>query len=184
MLSEKMKHALNEQVNAELYSSYLYLSMAAYFTKANLQGFTRWMEVQALEELTHAMKFFNFIGERGGQVTLTPIDGPATSWKSPLAAFEAVYQHEVKVTNLIHKLVDLAIKEKDHASNNFLQWFVSEQVEEETSADAIVQKLKLVGKDGGGLFMLDQELGQRVFTPPLGTTILAGGAGAGAAKKA
>ena len=181
MLSENMKNALNEQVNAELYSSYLYLSMCSYYKKISLEGFARWMEVQALEELSHAMKFFDFISERGGKVDLKTIDGPPTSWDSPLAVFEHVYEHEVKVTGLIHRLADLAIEERDHATSNCLQWFISEQVEEETSADAIVQKLKLVGKDGGGLFMLDQELAQRVFTPLPGTTILAG---AGAAKKA
>ncbi len=183
MLKERMKNALIEQVNAELYSSYLYLSMGAWFKKINLEGFARWMQVQALEELTHAMKFFSFISERGEHAVLKPIGGPPVSWESPLAAFEHVYEHEVKVTGLIHGLVDLAIEEKDHATANFLQWFVSEQVEEETSADAVVQKLKLIGKDGGGLFMIDQELAQRVFNLPPGTTIV-GGAAAGAAKKA
>lgn len=174
MLSADMEQALNEQLNAELYSSYLYLSMAAYFTGLGLNGFSRWMEVQALEELTHAMKFHGFINERRGTVTLKPIDGPPTHWESPPNAFEEAYRHEQKVTGLIHDLVDLAIKERDHASNNFLQWFVSEQVEEEASTDEVVQKLKLVGEAQGGLFMLDQELGQRIFSVPAGTTIVAG----------
>jgi ferritin len=176
MLSEKVKNALNEQVNAELYSSYLYLSMASYFKKINLAGFATWMEVQALEELTHAVKFFNFISGRGEQVKLKAIDGPPTSWDSPLAVFEEVYRHEVKVTGLIHHLVDITMEERDHATANFLQWFVTEQVEEEESADNVVQKLKLIGGEGGGLFLVDQELGARVFTPPPGTTILAGAA--------
>ncbi len=180
MLKDAIKNALNEQVNAELYSSYLYLSMCSYFKKINLEGFATWMEVQALEEMTHAMKFFNFISERGEQVKLTKIDGPETSWASPLAAFEAVYAHEVKVTGLINNLVDIAIEHKDHATANLLQWFIAEQVEEETSADAVVQKLKLVGNDGGGLLLIDQELGRRVFVPPPGTTIM-GGAGKGQA---
>ncbi len=178
-MNEKMCDALNEQINAELYSSYLYLSMASYCKRLNLEGFTRWMEVQALEELTHAMKFFNFVNERGGKVALKAIAGPPVSWDSPLSVFEAVYDHEVKVTGLIYELVNLATEAKDHATVNFLQWFITEQVEEETSADNIVQKLRLIGNDGGGLYLLDQELGRRVFTPLPGTTILAG-AGAGA----
>ncbi len=173
-MNEKIRNALNEQINAELYSSYLYLSMASYFKRINLDGFARWMEIQALEELTHAMKFFNFVNERGGKVDLKAIDGPQTSWESPLSAFEAVYEHEVKVTGLIYNLVNIGTEEKDHATTNFLQWFITEQVEEETSADSVVQKLKLIGGEGGGLFLLDQELGQRFFTPPPGTTILAG----------
>ena len=177
MLSAKMEQALNEQTNAELYSSYLYLSMASYFKKINLNGFARWMEVQALEELTHAMKFFDYIGERGDQAVMKPISGPPTTWDSPLAAFEEVFKHEQKVTSLINNLVNMAIEERDHATNNFLQWFVSEQIEEETSADDVVQKLRLV-QDGGGLFMLDQELGRRVFTLPPGTTIIGAGAAA------
>ncbi len=181
MLNEKVGTALNEQVNAELYSSYLYLSMCSYFKKINLEGFARWMEVQALEELTHAMKFFNFISERGNHVVLTPIDGPQTSWDSPLAVIEDVYRHELKVSGLINNLVNIAMEQKDHATVNFLQWFVGEQVEEETSADAIVQKLKLIGGEGGGLFLLDQELGRRVFVPPPGTTILAAAAAKGQA---
>ncbi|MGC8492944.1 MAG: ferritin [Syntrophobacteraceae bacterium] len=175
-MNEKMSNALNAQINAELYSSYLYLSMASYCKRLNLEGFTRWMEVQALEELSHAMKFFNFVNERGAKVELTTIEGPPTSWDAPLSVFEAVYNHELKVTGLIYDLVNLATEVKDHAVVNFLQWFVNEQVEEETSADNIVQKLKLIGSDGGGLYMLDQELARRVFTPLPGTTILAGAA--------
>jgi ferritin len=169
MIKDKIQDALNKQLNAELYSSYLYLSMAAYFESINLKGFANWMRVQAQEELMHAMKFYDFINERGGRVTLTPIDGPPTQWDSPLAVFEHVYQHEQKVTGLINNLVNLTISEADHATNNFLQWFVAEQVEEESSADEVVQKLKIAGDRGGGLFMLNQELGQRVFTPPATT---------------
>lgn len=176
MIKEKVKNALNEQVNAEFYSAYLYLSMSSYFKKINLAGFARWVEVQALEELTHATKIFNFICSRGEQVKLKAIDGPPTSWDTPLAVFEDVYNHEVKVTGLIHGLVDIAMEEKDHATDNFLQWFITEQVEEEESADNIVQKLKLIGGEGGGLFLLDQELGARVFTPLPGTTIIGGAA--------
>ena len=176
MISETMQKALNDQVNAELYSSYLYLSMAAYFKGINLNGFARWMEAQALEELTHAMKFYSFINERGGKVTLNSIEGPPSQWDSPLAVFENAYAHEQKVTGLINNLVDRAMEEKDHATNNFLQWFVSEQVEEEASADEVVQKLKLMGEAQGGLFMLDRELAQRTFTLPPNTTIVNTGA--------
>jgi len=166
MISKKMEEALNGQVNAELYSAYMYLSMESYFKSVNLNGFANWMRIQTQEEVMHGMKIYDFINERGGRVTLKAIEGPPIKWKSPLAVFEAVYAHEQKVTGLINKLVDLAIKEKDHATNTFLQWFVNEQVEEESSADAIVQQLKMMEKAPGGMFMLDRELGQRVFTPP------------------
>jgi ferritin len=166
MISKKMVDALNEQVNAELYSAYLYLAMEAYFHDAGLEGFARWMHVQTLEETTHAMKIFDFIVERGGRASLKAIDKPQATWKSPLEVFKAVCKHEQKVTGLINGLVDLAIKEKDHATNSFLKWFVDEQVEEEASADDVVRKLKLMAEAPGGLFMLDKELGARVFTPP------------------
>lgn len=166
MISKKMEGALNGQVNAELYSAYLYLSMESYFKSLNLNGFANWMRMQTQEEVAHAMKIYDFINERGGKVTLKAIEGPPTKWDCPLAVFEAVYVHEQKVTGLINDLVDLAIKEKDHATNSFLQWFVNEQVEEESSADEIVQQLKMMENAPGGMFMLDRELGQRVFTPP------------------
>ncbi|NLE38916.1 MAG: ferritin [Pirellulaceae bacterium] len=161
MLSTKMHEALNAQINAEYYSSYLYLSMAAHCQAINLTGFANWLRVQADEELIHALKFYDFILERGGRVTLGPIEAPASEWESPLAIFEATLAHEQYVTDRINKLVDLAIAESDHATNSFLQWFVNEQVEEEASADAVLQKLKLVAGAPGGLFMLDQEMAQR-----------------------
>jgi ferritin len=166
MISKKMQEALNGQINAELYSAYLYLSMEAYFKSENLPGFADWMRAQTQEELMHAMKIYDFLNERGGRVILKPIEEPQTQWNSPLAAFEAAYKHEQKVTALINDLVNLAIGEKDHATNGFLQWFVNEQVEEEASADEVVQKLKRLEKAPGGMFMIDQELGRRVFTPP------------------
>lgn len=166
MLNEKIQDAINKQLNAELYSSYLYLSMSAYFSSIELSGFANWMRVQAQEELMHSMKFYDYINERGGRVTLTEIAAPQTEWKSPEAVFDHVYKHEQKVTGLINDLVNLAIEEKDHATHNFLSWFVTEQVEEEASASDILQKVKLIGKDGSGLFMLDKELSTRVFTPP------------------
>lgn len=166
MINEKIQDAFNEQLNAELYSSYLYLSMAAYFQSVNLEGMANWMRCQAQEEILHAMKFYNFINERAGRVVLSGIEGPPVSWDSALAAFEDAYMHEQKVTGLINNLVDLAIQERDHAANAFLQWFVSEQVEEESSVDAVVHKLKLAGDQGSGLFMIDRELATRVFVMP------------------
>jgi ferritin len=166
MISKKMEEALNAQVNAEMYSAYLYLSMESFFKSLNLNGFANWMRVQTQEEMMHAMKIYDFINERNGRVLLKAIDGPPTKWDSPLAVFKAVLKHEQKVTGLINDLVDLAIKEKDHATNSFLQWFVNEQVEEEASADEMVQQLKMMEDAPGGMFMLDRELGQRVFTPP------------------
>jgi len=166
MLNNDMEKALNAQVNAEMYSAYLYLSMSAYFQSKSLGGFASWMRVQAQEEMVHAMKIYDFINERGGRVILELIEAPPTEWDSPLATMEAVYEHEQKVTGLINELVELALEKHDHATNIFLQWFVSEQVEEEDSANDVVEKIKLMGDARGGLFMLDRELGQRVFTPP------------------
>jgi ferritin len=166
MIGKKMQNAINGQVNAELYSAYLYLSMSAYFNSKNLPGFANWMKIQAQEEVSHAMKLYDFIEERMGRVILKAIDGPPAEWDSPLTAFQAVSKHEQKVTGLINKLVDQAIAENDHATRGFLQWFVDEQVEEEASADAIVQQLKLIKDAPGGLFMLDKELAQRVFKSP------------------
>jgi len=166
MLTPKMEAALNEQINAEYYSAYLYLSMAAYFDSINLPGFANWMRVQNEEETFHTMKFFDFVVERGNRVKLTAIEAPETEWDSPLAVFEATLAHEQHVTGLINKLVDLALSESDHATNNFLQWFVGEQVEEEATADGILQQLRLMKDAPGGLFMMDRELGQRTFTPP------------------
>lgn len=166
MLKEKMEKALNGQITEEYFSSYLYLSMASYFESINLQGFANWMRVQAQEEMIHAMKIFDFVIERGGRVVLEALNKPEKEWASPLAAFEAAYNHECHISECINNIVTLSLKENDHATNNTLQWFVAEQVEEEASADAVVQRLKLVGGDGAGLFMIDQELAKRVFTPP------------------
>jgi ferritin len=167
MLSNKIQDAFNKQVNAELFSSYLYLSMSAHFEAQNLKGMAQWMRLQAQEELQHALKFLDFINERGGRVLLTGLEGPKTEWGSPLEVFEETCEHEAKVTGLIHGLVDVAISDKDHAANTFLQWFVTEQVEEEATAQEIRDKLKLAGDNPVALFMIDQELGQR--TPPATT---------------
>ena len=166
MISKKMEKALNGQLNAELYSAYLYLSMAAYFESADLAGFANWMRVQVAEERFHAMKFYDYIIERGGRVILRPIEAPPSDWDRPLAVFEATLTHEQKVTGLINDLMDLAHKEKDNASEIFLQWFVNEQVEEEDNAGKVLGQLKLIKDDPQALFMMDKEMGQRVFTPP------------------
>jgi ferritin len=166
MLSPKIEDALNSQINAELYSSYLYLSMSAYCDSQNLAGMANWMRIQAQEEHTHAMKFFDFVNERDGRVLLTQIEAPKTEWTSPLNVFEETLAHEQKVTGLINGLVDLSLEEKDHASNTFLQWFVTEQVEEEATAKTILDKLKLIGDNPVALYMLDGELGQRALPSP------------------
>ncbi len=160
-MNSEIESAFNEQLNAELFSSYLYLSMAAHFESQNLKGMAHWMRMQAQEENMHGMKFFDFINERGGKVTLAKIKEPKTEWSSPLDVFEDTCAHESKVTGLINGLVDLSLSEKDHASNGFLQWFVTEQVEEEATAQEIRDKLKLIGDSPVVLFMIDQELGQR-----------------------
>ena len=166
MLDGKIEQGINDQINAELYSAYLYYSMAAYFEGLSLKGFSHWLRVQALEEMTHVQKFFAYLNDRGGRVVLMPIDAPPSDWQSPLSVFEEVYAHEVKVTGLINKLMDLVLAASDHASSSFLQWFVSEQVEEEATADEVLQKLKLVDKTEGGLFLLDQEMDRRTFALP------------------
>jgi ferritin len=166
MIDEKMEAALNGQINAELYSAYLYLSMEAFFHSKSLKGFARWMRVQALEEMTHADRIAAHVISRGGRVTLDSIGRPGSSWKSPADVFEHVLAHERKVTSLIHELVELAALRKDHAALTILQWFVTEQVEEEASAQEILEQLAMVAEDGRGLLMLDRELGARVFTPP------------------
>ncbi|NVM55408.1 MAG: ferritin [Candidatus Helarchaeota archaeon] len=166
MISKTLEEAINKQLNRELYSAYLYLSMAAYFESKGFSGFANWMRVQFQEETFHAMKFFDYVIGRGGRVTLLDIEAPPTKWGSLLDAFEYTYEHEQKVTGLINNLVKLATEENDYAAISMLQWYVNEQVEEEASASAIVDKLKMIGDAGSGLYMLDQELAQRVFTPP------------------
>lgn len=161
-MDKKIERAFNSHLNAEFFSSYLYLSMANYFTADNLEGMTTWMRIQVDEERLHAMKFIDFINNRGGRVVLEQIDKPESDWSSPLAAFEQALEHEKLITKKINDLVDLAVKENDHAAATFLQWFVNEQVEEEAAAQAIVVKLRLVKDNSMGLLMIDQQLGQRV----------------------
>ena len=166
MLDQKIQDTINDQMIFEMYSANIYLSMATWFDQKNLSGFASWMKVQYQEEMFHAMKFYGYINERGGQVLIEGIDAPPTEWASPLAVFENALEHERLVTSRINDIVALATEERDFATLNFLQWFVSEQVEEEANVDGVVQQLKLMQGAPGGLFMLDRELGQRVYTPP------------------
>ena len=156
-----MQDALNNQINEEFYSSYLYLSIAANFEEKKLKGFANWFKIQSQEEYGHAMKFYGFIVQTGGVVKLKQIEAPKTSWKSVMEAFKDTLAHEKKITGLIHKLVDLAMQSKDYATNNFLQWFVTEQVEEEATVEEILHKLEMIGDNKGGLYMLDREMGAR-----------------------
>lgn len=171
MLKASIEKAFNEQINAEMYSAYLYMSMAAWFEGLQLTGFAHWLKVQAQEEMTHALRFYNFIFERGGKVTLKAIKAPEVKWETPLAAFEAVLKHEYLVTSLINKLVALARKENDYAAENFLQWFVKEQVEEESGAEEVIGKIKLVNETPGGMFMLDKDMAARIFAMPIDVVI-------------
>ena len=169
MISKKMQEALNGQVAAEFYSAYLYLSMSAYLESIDLKGFANWMRVQYQEEVSHAEKIFDHVIERDGRAVVKAWEAPPAEWKSALDVFETAYKHEQKVTGLINGLVDIAVSEKDHATQIFLQWFVNEQVEEEASVKTIVQQLKLLGDSRAGLFQIDRELGQRTFVPPVDT---------------
>ena len=166
VINASIEKALNDQINAELYSSYLYYSMANYLEQLSLSGAAHWMRVQALEEMSHVSKLASYLNDRQGKVVLAAIAAPPTEWNTLLELFEETYSHETEVTALINSLLDLAIANSDHATVNLLQWFVSEQVEEEASADAIVQKLKLIDNAKSGLFMLDKELAARPFVLP------------------
>ena len=161
MIEKAMQDAMNEQINKELFSSYLYLSMAAYFEDKNLTGFGNWMRVQADEEREHAMKFYDFILDRGGRVYLKAIDAPKTDWNSNLEVAEEVAAHEAKVTASINDLYELALKEKDYPAQVMLQWFITEQVEEESNAAQVVADLKLIEERGTAVLMLDKQLGKR-----------------------
>jgi ferritin len=161
MLSAKMEKALNDQIREEMYSAYLYLSMAAWFKSQNLDGFSKWMIMQFKEEQMHAQKFFGYIHDRRGTVKLQALEAPPTEWKSALEAYEASFKHEQHITGRIKLLYDIAVEEKDRATQVFLDWFVSEQVEEENSVDEFVQLLKMVGEKPQGLFMVNHQAGQR-----------------------
>jgi ferritin len=161
MLGKKLEDAINEQINKELYSAYLYLSMSAYCEGESLAGFAGWMRAQAQEEVDHAIRLFDHVTARGGRVVLKAIEMPPPVWKSPLEMFEEVLKHERKVTGLINTLYELALSENDYATQMELQWFITEQVEEEESAGQIVDQLKMVGDQPMGLMMLDRQLGER-----------------------
>jgi len=161
MINKSMQDAINDQINKELYSSYLYLSMAAYLEDRNLSGFAHWMRVQETEEREHAMKLYDFIVERGGRVMLKAIEAPKTEWKSTLELAEEVAAHEAMITASIHALYELALKEKDYSAQIMLQWFITEQVEEERNAAEIVSNLKLIEDRGTAVLMLDHRLAKR-----------------------
>lgn len=158
MLNEKIETALNAQINAELWSAYLYLSMSAHFAADGKPGFANWFKIQFDEEQGHAIKLFNYVIERGGKVELKPITKVSHSWKSPLAAFKDTLEHEQKVTAMINELVTLAREEKDYATESLLQWFVNEQVEEESTAQGYIDALEMIKDNGFGIFTLDKEL--------------------------
>lgn len=160
-MDKQMEKSLNDQINAEMASAYLYLGMSAYFTEHNLKGFAHWMHLQSKEEWEHGMKIYKFIQECGGSVNLMSIAAPSKKWASPADVFKAVLTHEKKVTGLIHNLVAEAKAKKDYATEIFLQWFVKEQVEEEANAQEIVETMKMIGPQPGPLFMLDHQLGKR-----------------------
>lgn len=166
MLSKKLEQVINEQINAEMYSAYLYLSMSAYFEEQNLSGFANWMKIQFQEEQFHAFKFFDYVNERGGRVVLDAIEKPQIEWKDAVEVFEETYKHEQHVTSLINNLMDVAIEERDHATKSFLNWYIDEQVEEEAGVSGLLEQLKLIDGKGHGMLMLDRELAQRVFTSP------------------
>jgi ferritin len=161
MISEKVEAALNKQIGAELFSAHLYMSMATYFDSIHLRGCAKWMRLQHSEEQEHALKLYRYIDERGGRVKLGGIDAPPTDWASPLAAFQASYEHECKISAMINDLVTLTDKEGDTATNNFLAWFVEEQVEEEAQVREIVEQMKMIGDSKNGLFMINIHLGRR-----------------------
>ncbi len=168
-MNKRVEEAINKQINAELYSAYLYASMGAYFQSEGLPGFANWMRVQFQEEQFHGFKFFDWVCERGGRVGLEAIDGPQKEWKDAVDVFETTLKHEQLVTSLINNLMSIAIEEKDYATVNMLQWFVNEQVEEEANATKILDELRMVYGNGHGMLMLDRELAARVYVPPTAT---------------
>ena len=167
MINKTVEKAFNNQINAEMYSAYLYLSMSAYFESIDLPGFANWMRIQFQEEQAHAFGMFDFVCERGGRVVLETIEKPQVEWENTINIFEETAKHEAHVTDLINNLMSIAIEEKDYASANFINWYVKEQVEEESAAANILNQLKLVNGEGQALLMLDRELGARVFNPPV-----------------
>ena len=172
-IKKEMQDAINDQINAEMYSAYLYLSMASWFDDEDLPGFSNWMRCQYMEESMHAMKFFNYLNERGGRAELKAIEGPAVSWESYVEAFKAVVEHEEYISMRINKLVTLSRKLEDYATESFLMWYVDEQVEEEDVANQILVKLKRLKDDSNGLLRFDEEMAARALAPAAVPTILA-----------
>lgn len=167
MMSPAMQEAFNKQINKEIFSAYLYASMASHFEHNSLKGFATWMRAQSGEELEHARKFIDYMHDRGARVVLTALDAPRTEWTTPTEVFEDAYRHECQISESINDLSTQAVNEKDHATHAFLEWFVTEQVEEESNADQIVQQLKLADGAPGALFILDREMGQRSAAGPV-----------------
>ncbi|MBN2791709.1 MAG: ferritin [Desulfuromonadales bacterium] len=165
MLSKKLVDAINDQIQYEYHSAFVYKAIQAYFEDEDLPGMANWMDVQFQEEMAHAEKMFQFVCESGNRVDIKGMEAPRNAYNSPLEAFEASLEHEQSVTARINALMDLAQEEKNHAAQIFLQWFVTEQVEEEASVSHIIAKLKRIKEDGRGLMMIDQELAQRTFVP-------------------
>ncbi len=171
MLSERINKLINEQIQKEFYSAYLYLGMEAFFSNLNLDGFANFFRIQVQEERDHAMKFFDYINQKGGKVELLQIDAPEANFESAEEILAKTLNHEQFVTQSIYNIVNAAMDEKDHATNTFLQWFVTEQVEEEATMEKYLRKLQLIKNDPNGLFMLDSEMAQRVYTPPAAETV-------------
>jgi ferritin len=161
MISDTLRDEINEQIKYEMYSAYMYLAMSAWCAERNLSGFAHWMNLQAQEEVDHAMRFFNFLLERGARVELQTIDAPPSDYGDPVAVMEKSLEHEKFVSSRIHQLYKLAVEEGDYPAQVMLQWFVSEQVEEEASIDEIIERMKMFGSDGTSLFMVDTQLGAR-----------------------
>ncbi|OGQ78667.1 MAG: ferritin [Deltaproteobacteria bacterium RIFOXYA12_FULL_58_15] len=167
-LTAKLQEALNEQLKYEFESAYIYLAMATYLDSRDLEGATHWMRLQAREEITHAAKFHTYLSDRDANIVLQAIPAPPAKWDSIVATFAAALAHEQKMTERLNKLMDLAQSEKDHATVSLLQWFVDEQVEEEATIKTVIARLKLVGEDSSGLFMIDRDLSTRVIPPQIG----------------
>jgi len=166
MIKKPLENALNEQINAEFHSAYIYLSMSSYFLSVGLGGYANWMRVQYQEELAHATRFFDYVNERGGRVKLSPIREVQVDFSGIVDVFEKTLEHEQVVTGMIDHLMDLSIQQSDHATKSFLQWFVDEQVEEEANVEQILNNLKLINGEGQGLLMMDREMQTRVFVNP------------------
>ncbi len=166
MIKKRVAEAINEQINTEFYSAFLYLSMSAYFESMNLNGFAHWMNIQFQKEQAHALKLFTYLGERGGAVELETIEKPKKEWNDIIDVFQDTLDHEQLISGKINELMDIALSESDHATTSFLKWYIDEQVEEESNVSHILNQLKIIGGIGNGILMLDREMQQRVFIPP------------------